>query len=184
MLSVTAIAGKAGNSVEATMWQYSRWPADGSISKQLCRMRFRTVPYGEHPLWAWEIGGVAWERDKSLTCVSLTRVGSCDTKLSLPCHLKLAVFIKCENRNGHYKDHNMEPDLPPLPGQNLLRLWVVDEDVKQVLLLQDGQVCKAMRFNVSRAPVSSVLGRLEETEGEGKTTLLTSSQVCFVTIKI
>lgn len=51
-------------------------------------------------------------------------------------------------------------DSPSLPGQNFLRLWIVDEDIKQVLLLQDKKVGKAVCFHVSCAPVSSIFGRL------------------------
>lgn len=52
-------------------------------------------------------------------------------------------------------------DSPSLPGQHFLRLWVVDEDVKQVFLLQDEEVCKAVCFYVGSAPVSAIFSRLQ-----------------------
>lgn len=50
---------------------------------------------------------------------------------------------------------------PSLPSQHFLRLWIVDKDIEQVLLLQDKQVNEAMCFHVSSAPVSSIFGRLQ-----------------------
>lgn len=50
---------------------------------------------------------------------------------------------------------------PALPGQHLLRLRVVDEDIKQVFLLQHKKVSEAVSFYIGCAPVSSIFSRLQ-----------------------
>lgn len=50
---------------------------------------------------------------------------------------------------------------PALPGQHLLRLRVVDEDIKQVFLLQHKKVSEAVSFYIGCAPVSSIFSRLK-----------------------
>ncbi len=57
-------------------------------------------------------------------------------------------------------------DSPALPGQHFLRLWVMHQNVKQVLLLQDKEVSEAVGFDVSCPPVSSIFGRLQQTENK------------------
>ena len=64
---------------------------------------------------------------------------------------------------GHFSYKALAYDLTatqdyllPLPGQHLLGRWVVDQDVKQIFLLQHKEVEKAVGLYVCCSAVASI----------------------------